>query len=143
MKFRHKSDRIPGLGIFGCSWSFEKVLFILKMKFQNAFCCFQKTQKCSSPLFLRTPFFLKDGLRSVLLFFKDGGGPRGPKKGDASPFFIFFMDCVFRARRIQPHILGLLTTCQYFDPTSTFEYLTKFCVFVNFLRENRGKPEKP
>ena len=43
VKFRHKSDRMPGLGIFGCSGSFEKVLFILKTKFQNAFCCFLKS----------------------------------------------------------------------------------------------------
>ena len=49
VKFRHKSDRIPGLGIFGCSGSFEKVLFILKMKLQNAFCCFQKKLKFTLP----------------------------------------------------------------------------------------------
>ena len=91
MKFRHKSGRIPGLGIFGCSWSFEKVLFILKMKFQNAFCCSQKTQKCSSPFFLRTAFFLRMDCGLSSFFFKDGGGPRGPKKRGMHPPFLFFL----------------------------------------------------
>ena len=61
------------------------------MKFQNAFCCFQKTQKCSSPFFFEDPLFFKDGLRSVLLFFKDGGGPRRPKKRGMHPPFLFFL----------------------------------------------------
>ena len=68
VKFRHKSDRIPGLGIFGCSGSFEKVLSILKMKLQNAFCCFQKALKCSSLFFVEDPLFFEDVLGSILLF---------------------------------------------------------------------------
>ena len=90
MKFRHKSDRIPGLvGNFGCSWSFEKVLFILKMKFQNAFCCFQKTQTCSSPFFLRTPFFLRMDCCLSSFFLRMEGAQGGPKKGGCIPLFIF------------------------------------------------------
>ena len=48
------------------------------------------------PLFFwGPPFSLRMDCGLSSFFFKDGGGPRGPKKkGDASPFF--FMDCVFR-----------------------------------------------
>ena len=91
MKFRHKSDRIPGLGIFGCSGSFEKVLFILKMKFQNAFCCFQKTQKCSSPFVFEDPLFLLRMDCGPYSFFLR---MEGAQKGGCIP--LFFMDCVFR-----------------------------------------------
>ena len=97
VKFRHKSGRIPGLGIFGCSGSFEKVLFILKMKLQNAFCCFRKTLKLSSLFFLRTPFFCWGcfGVNPPF-YIRMEGAQRGPKIGGCIPLFIFFMDCVFR-----------------------------------------------
>ena len=80
VKFRHKSDRIPGLGIFGCSGSFEKVLFILRMKLQNSFCCFQKQLKFSSLFFFEDPFFFEDVLGSILLFYKDWRGPKKAQK---------------------------------------------------------------
>ena len=79
VKFRHKSDRMPGLGIFRCSGSFQKVLFILKMQLQTGFCCFQKTLKISSPcVFWGPPAFFSR------MFWGEGA----QKKGDASPFFI-------------------------------------------------------
>ena len=59
----------------------------MKMKKQNAFCCFQKTLKFSSLFFLRTPLFLRMfwGQSS---FYKDGGGPRGTKnRGMHPPFY--------------------------------------------------------
>ena len=46
-----------GLGILGCSGSFQRVLFILKMQLQKGFCCFQKTPTISSPLFFEDPRF--------------------------------------------------------------------------------------
>ena len=110
MKFRHKSDRIPGLGIFGCSGSFEKVLFILKMKLQNAFCCFQKTLKFSSLFFLRTPFFLRMFWGQSSFFLRMEGAQGGPKKGGCIPLFIFFLwiassDIPAKSRDIPPKSL--------------------------------------
>ena len=86
VKFRHKSDRMAGRGIFGCSGSFQKVLFILKMQLQKGFSCFQKTLKFSSPIFVKDTLFVR-GFFGVHppFFYKDGGGLR---KGDASPFLI-------------------------------------------------------
>ena len=54
---------------------------------------FPKSAEIVIPLFFEDSLFFEDVLGSILLFYKDGGGS---KKGDASPFFYFFMDCVFR-----------------------------------------------
>ena len=107
-KFRQQNSdkyRIPGLGIFACSGSFEQVLFILKMKLQNAFFCFQKTLKCSSLFFFEDPLFLRMFWGQSSLFYKDGGGQGGPKIGGCVPLFIFFMDCVFRVAGFKKALL--------------------------------------
>ena len=59
----------------------------------------KKHRNVHPPFFWGPPFF--KGWIAVCppFFLRMEGAQGGPKKGDASPFFIFFMDCVFRVRQ--------------------------------------------